>query len=236
MEEFLEVRLRGSSFFEFALDRLVFSWYVQYMNVQNMNKKGRENRDTYKDLLLLVEISNEKNLSQRDLSKRLNIALGLVNSYMKNLISKGYVTIKAIPSKRYAYYLTPKGFAEKSRLTYKHLQNFTNLYKIAKKDFQVLFRRLEKENVKKVVFCGVDEVAEIAYISIQAFEIELIMVVDYEKGKKKFFNYTVRPLEDLKTGACDRVVITSMFRKEELHKKLLAIGVPAENILSQGEI
>ncbi|MDP2753608.1 MAG: winged helix-turn-helix transcriptional regulator [Nitrospirota bacterium] len=110
------------------------------MNVQNMNSQAKpESQDTYKSLLLLDEISKGHPLSQRDLSKRLNIALGLVNSYIKNLVSKGYITIRAIPTKRYAYFLTPKGFAEKTRLTYHHLQNFTNLYREARRDFQKLF-------------------------------------------------------------------------------------------------
>lgn len=78
--------------------------------VHNMNKKGPGNQDSYKSLLMLDEISKGEPLSQRDLSKKLNIALGLVNSYIKNLVSKGYITINAIPSKRFAYYLTPKGF------------------------------------------------------------------------------------------------------------------------------
>ena len=103
------------------------------MNVQDLNGRNSETPDTYKSLRLLDEISKGEPMSQRDLSKKLNVALGLVNSYIKNLVSKGYVTIKTIPSKRYAYYLTPKGFAEKTRLTYHHLQNFTNLYRRSQK-------------------------------------------------------------------------------------------------------
>ena len=72
----------------------------------------------FRSLQILDELSNNDSLTQRDLSSRLGIALGLVNSYIKNLIAKGYITVKAIPTKRYAYYLTPKGFAEKTRLTY----------------------------------------------------------------------------------------------------------------------
>ena len=64
------------------------------MNVRKLNDKKPDNQDSYKSLLLLDEISKGENLSQRGLSRRLNIALGLVNSYIKNLISKGYITIK----------------------------------------------------------------------------------------------------------------------------------------------
>src|SRR4030066_590211 len=132
-------------------------WYVQNMNVHKMNEEGQERPDTYKSLLLLDEISKGEPLSQRDLSKRLGIALGLVNSYMKNLVAKGYITVKTIPAKRYAYYLTPKGFAEKTRLTYHLLQDVTNLYREARRAFKELFNRLYIEGVKSVLFAGADE-------------------------------------------------------------------------------
>jgi len=107
------------------------------------------------------------------LSSHLGIALGLVNSYVKNLIKKGYITVKAIPSKRYAYYLTPTGFAEKTRLTYHLLQDYTRIYREAKNNYRELFHKLELSGVRKIVFAGVDEVAEFAYITLQDTGLEI---------------------------------------------------------------
>ena len=81
------------------------------------------------------------------------------------------------------YYLTPTGFAEKTRLTYHHLQNFTNLYKEARRDFKELFSRLHKEGVRSVIFAGADESAEIAYLSLQEFDIEFEGIVDKEPAR-----------------------------------------------------
>jgi len=148
------------------------------MNVRNLNINKPENHDSYKSLLLLDEISKGEDLSQRDLSKKLNIALGLVNSYIKNLISKGYIKIKNIPSRRYTYYLTPKGFAEKSRLTYDLLHDYTRIFREARRDFRGLFSELIDSGIKDVVFAGVDEVSEIAYLSYQKDDIALVGVFD----------------------------------------------------------
>ncbi|MBI5809657.1 MAG: winged helix-turn-helix transcriptional regulator [Deltaproteobacteria bacterium] len=98
--------------------------------VHFVNNKD-EHANGYRSLLLLDEISRNHETTQRDLSKKLGVALGLVNSYIKNLASKGYITVSTIPKQRYKYYLTPSGFVEKTRLTYQHLQNFTNLYRVA---------------------------------------------------------------------------------------------------------
>src|SRR5512133_927428 len=99
--------------------------------------------DPYRSFLLMSEIAGDEPLSQRELSRRLGIAVGLVNSYMKNLVSKGFVRVKNFPSNRYAYLLTPQGLAEKSRLAYQHLSYFTSLYTVARQGYLDLFLRLE---------------------------------------------------------------------------------------------
>jgi predicted transcriptional regulator len=77
-----------------------------------MNNSSEKTLESYRSLLLLSEITGEEPLSQRELSRRLGIAVGLVNSYLKNLVAKGYVRVKNFPSNRYAYLLTPQGLAE----------------------------------------------------------------------------------------------------------------------------
>jgi DNA-binding MarR family transcriptional regulator len=200
------------------------------MNVRNMNGKNAENQDSYKSLLLLDEISKGEPLSQRVLSKKLNIALGLVNSYLKNLVSKGYVTISQIPAKRYVYYLTPTGFAEKTRLTYHHLQNYTNLYRNARKDFRKLFQKLYTEGVRRVIFAGVDELAEIAYMSLQEMDIELAGVADDSAAGRRFFKTTVIPFRMLSDTQFDRVIITSFLYSDLVYRKLVESKVPKEMI------
>src|SRR5512137_1179215 len=136
----------------------------------------------YRDLQILDELSNNDALTQRDLSKRMGIALGLVNSYIKNLVAKGYITVKNIPSKRYAYYLTPNGLAEKSRLAYDLLHDYTRIYREAKNNYRRLFIELERSGAQRVVFAGADEVAEIAYITLQDTGLELAGVVDSDRA------------------------------------------------------
>jgi DNA-binding MarR family transcriptional regulator len=202
------------------------------MNVQKMNGQKTENQDSYKSLLLLDEIAKGEPLSQRDISKKLNIALGLVNSYIKNLVSKGYITISTIPAKRYAYYLTPKGFSEKTRLTYQLLQDYTNIYKEARRDFRKLFHALAASGAKSVVFAGVDEVAEIAYLSLQEVDIELAGAFDDAKTGTNFFKTVVRPIQEIQPGEYDSVVLSTFLRRKEIYQRLLENGIAAEKILA----
>ena len=189
-----------------------------------MNSKSR-NDISFRSLQLLEELSRDESLSQRDLSRRLGIAVGLVNSYVKNMIAKGYVRVSSFPKNRYKYLLTPQGIAEKTRLTYQHLHYFTNLYTTARQDFRDLFDTLEQEGVRKVAFCGVDEVAEIAYLSLQESGIELAGIVDIENHGTKFFQFLVEDIGKVDALRFDRVIISSLKRGNGLMEKLKSLGV-----------
>ena len=189
-------------------------------------------QEQHRSLQILTELSDNDSLTQRDLSSRLGIALGLVNSYIKNLAAKGYITIKSIPPKRYAYYLTPNGFAEKTRLTYHLLQDYTRIYREARSNFKELFTELQLSGVKTVVFAGADEVAEIAFLTLQETDIELSGIVDDEMAGKKFLGRDILSLSELRTGGLryDCIVITSYLKREQIYNKLLDVKTPEKDI------
>lgn len=195
-----------------------------------MNGDDEKVLDTYRSFLLLSEISGDQQLSQRELAKRLGIALGLVNSYLKNLVAKGFVRVANFPRNRYAYLLTPKGFAEKSRLAYQHLSYFSGLYTVARQDYLKLFNSFSAQGVKTVAFCGVDEVAEIAYLSLKEAGLELSLAMDSEGAGRKFFDHqVVTPAIGLLSGN-HRIVITSLKRGDALYQELIRLGVDQSRI------
>ena len=77
----------------------------------------KQNREESLTLEILQAVEADSDMTQRRLADSMGVALGLANSYLRRCIRKGLVKIKQAPANRYLYYLTPKGFAEKSRLT-----------------------------------------------------------------------------------------------------------------------
>ena len=78
--------------------------------------------DNNQDYLnLLRKIKKKPESSQRELAEELNFSLGKLNYCLKALKNKGLIKIsnfKKNPNKiNYVYVLTPKGFAEKTKLT-----------------------------------------------------------------------------------------------------------------------
>lgn len=201
-----------------------------------MNDAIAKPLDSSRSLQLLSEISGEEPLSQRELSRRLGVAVGLVNSYLKNLVSKGFIRVKNYPSNRYAYLLTPQGIAEKSRLAYQHLSYFTSLYTVARQDYLDLFRRLEASGVREVAFCGVDEVAEVAYLSLQETGLELRAVMDDGRQGGVFFGLPILSLASDVEESGATVVITSLKRRDELTQVLQGLGIPGGRIYGAGAV
>lgn len=196
----------------------------------NKNTHHANSTDDYREFLLLEELSKDHPITQRDLSRSLGLALGLVNSYLKNLVSKGYITVTTIPKNRYKYFLTPKGIAEKTRLTYQHLYNFTNLYRVARRDFQTLFHHLHGNGVKKIIFCGFDEITEIAYLSLQDVDIKLVAVADDDNTGKEFFGSKIIPFHKIKALNHDMTIITSFKLGDEIQQKLMDAGIDKKKV------
>ena len=182
-------------------------------------------------LKILEEIDKDYTQSQRDLSSKLNISLGLVNSFIKRLAKKGYFKITTIPKNRAKYILTPKGAVEKTRLTYQYLHYSFEFYRSARNNLRKHFMKLVEQGVKRVVFYGVSDIAEIAYISLQETSIKMIAIVDDKKTGMIFLGHVVKSPDLLKSLSFDKILITFMDNELASVDKLLKRGIARKNII-----
>ncbi len=139
---------------------------------------GPDSKDEQLTLELLDAISQRSDVSQRHLAAKLGIALGLTNSYLKRCAKKGLVKIKEVPANRYLYYLTPKGFAEKSRLTARFLSTSLQFYRQAAESCSELFGVCESNGWRRVVLCGASDLAEIAYTRSVGHRVHVVGIFD----------------------------------------------------------
>jgi len=153
-----------------------------------MNTANREDAVT---LEILQAIEGDSRITQRHLASRLGVALGLANSYFKRCAKKGLIKIRQAPANRYAYYLTPKGFAEKSRLTAEYLRYSFDFYRRASNDIHQAFATCEDHGWKRVLLCGVSELAEIATLRAGDHGIELVGNYDPDYQDKWFLRMPV---------------------------------------------
>src|SRR5512139_3490407 len=116
-----------------------------------MRRTSQESPESSRIMLgLLDAVEQDRAQSQRLLASELVIALGLVNAYLKRCVKKGLVKVRSAPARRYAYYLTPQGFAEKSRLTVEYLSYSFGFFREARSDCSRLFELAQARGIRKL--------------------------------------------------------------------------------------
>jgi len=185
-----------------------------------------------RELQLLNEIETSEAVTQRGLSKRLDIALGLTNLYLKRLVKKGYVKVVNIQKNRIRYLITPQGIAEKSRLTYEYLQYSLQLYQRARAILRARFYALAAQGRKRIVFYGVGEAAELAYLCAREIDLELVGVVDADHAGSRFLDHTVLDPTMLPKLEYDCVVVTSFGDGEASRRRLEELGIPSDAVVT----
>ena len=185
-------------------------------------------------LRILEKVDNDGTPSQRDLARDLNISLGLVNSFIKRLAKKGFFKIGHLPKNRVRYILTPRGVSEKSRLTYEYIQYSFKFYKDARQKLRDLYAELERQGVRRIVFFGAGDLAEIAYLSLQQSCIELVAVVDVDGVGQNFMQFTIVHPDRIESLWFDRILITSINSMDSISEKIATIGIPASRVVEIG--
>lgn len=135
---------------------------------------------------LLESVERNGTQSQRDLAAEFGVALGLVNAYLKRCVRKGLVKVREVPARRYVYFLTPQGFAEKSRLTLAYLDRSMTFFREARKDFGETLAVARRQGWSRVVLAGASDLAEIAAICGLETHITVAGIVD-PLCEQKFF-------------------------------------------------
>lgn len=193
-------------------------------------------------LQILDTLESGQYVSQRSLSHKLGIALGLTNLLVKRLVQKGWVRMIAIKPNRVSYLLTPAGIAEKTRMSRAYFESSVQFYRETRDRIQQQFATLSGtwphehslERPKRIVFYGAGEVAEIGYVCLAETDLKLVGVVD-DARTKPFFGMHVCPsadLDGLAAGgvAFDRLVVMSFGDPSALRAEALARRVPIDRI------
>jgi len=159
-----------------------------------MSEKSR--LKTELDLLSALEEGGVT--TQMRLSKRISVSVGLINALLKRALKKGLVKVRTAPYKRYAYYLTPQGFSEKSRLVAEYLETSLDFFRMAKSEYTDLFNRSVMCGRKKAVLFGDGELLEIALISARDTSVEIVALFDpEEKSNNDYAVYNVPQIDDI---------------------------------------
>ena len=178
---------------------------------------------------LLKAIGEDADLTQRSAAHELGIALGLVNTYFKRCVKKGLIKVRQAPAKRYAYYLTPKGFAEKSRLTGEFLAQSLSLFRQAQRDYQKILETCVANRWQRIGLCGASDLAEVLTLYARDYQIGVVGVIDDQTDANTFAELPVVD-EPKKLENIDAFILTDLTNPQSAYEHLLT-KIPLERLL-----
>lgn len=184
-----------------------------------------------RNLQTLEAIELDDRITQRSLSNKLGIALGLTNIYLKRLVRKGYVKVVNLQSNRLRYLLTPKGITEKTRLTYEFMEYSLFLYGQVREQLRTRLQPYVLENRKRVAMYGTGEAAELAYLSIAELGLELVAVFGHDTDRP-FLGQTVRNIDTHAQVEFDLLLVATLDRSDEVAARLVQLGVDHERLVT----
>jgi hypothetical protein len=184
--------------------------------------------EAHRDLKLLEAVEQDAHVTQRGLASQLGIALGLANIYLKRLMLKGYIKVSNVQPNRLSYLITPRGVAEKARLTYEFMDYSLHLYREVRQHLRAVVRECAAAD-RRVAIYGRGEAAELSYLSLKESGLEPVAVFDAEGGAT-FLGMPVRPIAEHSEVDYDLMIVASLERATPLLSMLTRQGVAADKL------
>jgi len=184
--------------------------------------------EEHRDLRVLEAVQQDSRLTQRGLASKLGIALGLANIYLKRMVHKGYIKCVNVQPNRISYLITPRGIAEKARLTYEFMDYSLHLYGEVRQHLRAALRECAAAG-KRVAIYGSGEAAELAYLSLKESGLDPVAIFDTDGGRE-FLGIPVTPLAEHASIEFDLVIVASLDRSGQPLQALLDVGIPMEKL------
>jgi len=187
------------------------------MTIHEDNKLAKQEESSDLTLGVLEAIDSKKSITQRSISKDLDMALGLVNSYLKRCVKKGFIKIQQAPKNRYLYYLTPRGFSEKAKLTAEFLTSSFTFFRKSRDQIEEILDNCNKKNWKRILLFGNSELAEITSLYSKNHEVQIIQVYNTSNLRdSKQDNFP--PASDL-----DAIILTDLTSPQKSYEQLVTV-------------
>lgn len=184
--------------------------------------------EAHRDLRLLEAVHRDSRVTQRGLASKLGIALGLANIYLKRMIHKGYIKVVNVQPNRISYLITPRGIAEKARLTYEFMDYSLHLYGEVRQHLREAMQDCAAAG-KRVAIYGSGEAAELAYLSLKESGLEPVAIFDQD-GRSVFLGMPIRPIAEHVAVDYDLMIVATLDRSGQPAVDLAKVGVPKDKL------
>ena len=191
----------------------------------------------YKEYMILDMIEKNSNITQREISKDIGIAVSMVNDYLNEYEKKEFISRKRYSPKRVEYFVTKKGIERRKVLNIQYLKSSHSIYLSAKDNISKFLQQIIVKGFKKVLLYGAGEVAEIMLQVINendTLPLKVLAVIDDDpsKGNHTLANNLIIKKEDIGNYDHDGVLVSSYKHHEAIKASLRSINYPDSNIIN----
>lgn len=191
------------------------------------------NSSAHRELQLLTEVDKTPVVTQRQLSLKVGIALGLTNVLLRNMVQKGYLRVSNASWKRRLYSLTPEGLAHKLRLTKGYISRVLYHYQSVRQTLREQMEYLEVNEESRVAVYGTNEFAELVFLGLRELGIEEIDVYSPDNpAVRRFLGMPVLDVSAIQSKDYDKVIVAVMDGSEVLNAELFDLGVPPRKVVT----
>lgn len=202
----------------------------RYRYRADRSSAAKRETEARRDLELLQAVSENDRVTQRTLARRLGIALGLANVYLKRLARKGLIKCVNVQSNRIMYLITPTGIAEKTRLTYEFMEYSLSLYRQFRTELRARLERCPAG--ARIAICGTGEAAELAYLTLRERGLEPCAIFGVADRHQRFLGMPVLPVSRETASIADWIVIATLEDAAPWIAAFTQEGVDQERLLT----
>ena len=197
--------------------------HADIMGGENEPRAGADASRLDQDQIMLGVLSavdRNSQISQRAISSDLGVALGLANAYLKRCVRKGWIKVQQVPRRRYAYYLTPQGFAEKTRLAGEYLTSSFTYFRRARGQVSDLIGVCIERGWTRIAYAGLSDLAEIGFICSHDYPVEVVGFVDPGRAGNRFCGLPVMATV-AELGPVDVIIITGLDKPDAIYRSIV---------------
>lgn len=185
--------------------------------------------NAYNELQVLTEVEASSDITQRKLSQRVGIALGLTNTLVRNLVNKGYIRSQKASWKRWVYALTPEGLSHKVKLTVTYVRRVIDDYQTVRHILSDQLGTLSLHQESRIAIFGTGEFAELVYLGLREIGLEEIDVfATNPTPSQRFLGIPVQDISSIRSQDYDQILVASLNQEptEELARVQKESGDP----------
>lgn len=190
----------------------------------------------YRKFLILDSIDKNKDITQRELSKEVGVAVSMINAYLNEYEKEGLIKKNYQSTKTVYYYLTKNGIEKKKVLNIGYLNSSLGVYNKAKKNIIDFLDQIIIKGYKNILLYGAGEVAEILLQTIALshdFPLNVICVIDddVDKQEKIIVSKKIISVETIEGIEHDGILISSYTNNKIIIDKLKAKNYDSKKII-----